>query len=379
MARKMMALLLALTLLASSAAFAAEWPQGLGPEKPYPQVAPVDLDKIMGYYVAYPGEKVTAQKFCDRLEIYLPREDVSLGKGYLHLFASEPGRDGVEVETIDFSDTEAVKLRKLTDMELNTLQWGGGMAVTMYLKKSLEMGMQYYIMMDQGVITANGGSVINVEIDNTENEKGRKKWIPVFTGEYGVNNLRYSQTLTPAEPDPAPVQVAPEPAQAAPAAGSDAFGGADVFSGGNDLGGFGSNMGGSFADTVTVDDGMYAGVQNNGGFNDFAAQQPAAQAPVAEAPAADSASTGTVTAAPVEEGPLKLTPAVGDTIVLDIVLGGRAKKAVIYSENNSVRFLNNTVTASCTISGTVAAPDLKWSVLFLDDMGNAFDSVNIVR
>lgn len=74
------------------------------------------------------------------------------------------------------------------------------------------------------------------------------------------------------------------------------------------------------------------------------------------------------TAAPEEEGEVeyKTNPEVGDVIHFDVVLGGEAKTAVVFSENDSAFFEVLEFTENSTVTGTVTKPDLDWGVVFLD-------------
>lgn len=70
--------------------------------------------------------------------------------------------------------------------------------------------------------------------------------------------------------------------------------------------------------------------------------------------------------APVE---YKTKPEVGDTITFDVVLGGEAVAAVIFSENGSVKFDTPEYEESATAVGTVIGEDVDWGVVFLDEDG----------
>ena len=64
-----------------------------------------------------------------------------------------------------------------------------------------------------------------------------------------------------------------------------------------------------------------------------------------------------------------VTPAVGDEIRLDIVLGGEATTAVLY-QYSGADFGVTTFTQSGEAIGTVTAEDPDWGVLFFDASGN---------
>jgi len=73
--------------------------------------------------------------------------------------------------------------------------------------------------------------------------------------------------------------------------------------------------------------------------------------------------------APVEEelGEPKYNPVTGDKIHFDLVLGGDAKTAVVFSENDSVFFDKLDYTESCSVTGTATKDELDWGVVFLDE------------
>lgn len=86
-----------------------------------------------------------------------------------------------------------------------------------------------------------------------------------------------------------------------------------------------------------------------------------------EAPAEETLEEGMEEAAPVEEpGEPKYNPVTGDRIHFDLVLGGDAVTAVVFSENDSVFFDKLDFTESCTVTGTVTKDELDWGVVFLD-------------
>ena len=71
----------------------------------------------------------------------------------------------------------------------------------------------------------------------------------------------------------------------------------------------------------------------------------------------------------------KLTPAVGDVITFDLVMGGDAKFAVIYTENDSVMFDEIEYTESGTVVGTVTKDELNWGIVFLTEQGEVVYSL----
>ena len=60
-----------------------------------------------------------------------------------------------------------------------------------------------------------------------------------------------------------------------------------------------------------------------------------------------------------------------------MVLGGEAKVAVIYSENDSVLFDVPEFSASGRAAGTVASDDVRWGVVFLDASGEVLDMIEL--
>lgn len=83
------------------------------------------------------------------------------------------------------------------------------------------------------------------------------------------------------------------------------------------------------------------------------------------------------TAAPEEEGTVepKNKPEVGDIIHFDLVMGGDAKTAVVFSENDSVYFEQLEFTESGPVTGTITKDELDWGVVFLDESGNAIQVI----
>ena len=148
--KKLVAILLA-CMLCLAAAHAAEWADGLSPAKPHPLKDEVNLDETMGYIMLFPNAKLPVERFCDVLEIYLPREDLERGEGSLKL-CDESG----ELLSISFADEARVELRPLEDAELPRY-WGGGTCVEVHLPVSLRFDAKYYVLMDEGCFTASEG------------------------------------------------------------------------------------------------------------------------------------------------------------------------------------------------------------------------------
>ena len=192
--KRMMALVLValMMMMGLNTCFAAEWPEGRSAAQPYSNVREVDLTQTMGYIIPFPRSKLPVNKFCDVLEIYLPREDLETGTGKAHLYEYIDGR-GQEIDTIDFADENAVKIRRLSESEMTTMLWGSGMCVEMYLKKSLQFGHSYYVLMDEGCFAAANGTVKSPAISNPE------AWTPLLEGDYGIGNLCYIDAVLPVE------------------------------------------------------------------------------------------------------------------------------------------------------------------------------------
>jgi len=81
--------------------------------------------------------------------------------------------------------------------------------------------------------------------------------------------------------------------------------------------------------------------------------------------------------APVEEelGEPKYNPVTGDKIHFDLVLGGDAKTAVIFSENDSVLVKQQDYTESSPVTLTVTKDELDWGVVFLNDKDEVIQAI----
>lgn len=175
--KRIIALALALLLLAGTAA--AEWPEGMSPAKPYEGVPEVDLQEQMGYMMFYPRDGISAGSSCQRLYIYLPREDVKAGDGTLYLFTEK----GDEVWSTAMNDTEAITVRSINDAELTGLLWGGGTCFEVLLPRTLELGKTYYVNLTRGCIVAENG------VENPQ--LGGKDWAVKMDNDYGVSGMQY--------------------------------------------------------------------------------------------------------------------------------------------------------------------------------------------
>lgn len=279
--KKLVALILVCLLCMATTAFAAEWAEGLSPAKPSNLKPAVDLNTTVGYWLPFPRSGLPAERYCDVLELYMPNPDVALGEGTATLWNA----DG-EVAKVDFADPDQVEMRDLEEEELEIMHWGSGVCIEMHLPVSLAFGETYYVTMDEGTITSNGGKTKSMQIPYTDQLPLEEQyWTPSVTGDFGVGGLYYS--AAPAEPTDEEEEAA-EPAEEAPA-------------------------------------------------------EP------------------------------KLKPAKGDVVNFDVVLGGDAKTAIMYSENNSVYFETLEYTENSHVTGTITEDDVRWGVVFVDEAGQPVD------
>ncbi|MBQ6373910.1 MAG: hypothetical protein IJJ45_05405 [Clostridia bacterium] len=329
--KKLIALVLVCLLLCGSA-LAAEWPAGRSAAQPYSGKAPVDLEKTMGYIMLYPHEKtrthMPAEGFCDRVSVYLPREDVELGTGFVRLMEIDPNargkQKGVEVCSVDIGDGVNGRIRPMTEAELELFMWGGGVVVETRLPKSLEFGdHSYYITMDEGCFTAANGKVKNLPITKPD------AWVPMVEGDYGVSGLYYTEA--PAD-EPTPE---PEPTEAPEGEAEEE----------NDFGGsFEVNADGTVKESES-------------------------------APAAPAKATGK--AAGGKEVYLA-APKAGDRVVFDLVMGGEASYAVVFSDNGSVEFDTLEFTGNARVTGKVIRDDINWGIAFLREDSTVLERMDFV-
>ena len=80
-----------------------------------------------------------------------------------------------------------------------------------------------------------------------------------------------------------------------------------------------------------------------------------------------------------EEAPPKAAPEEGDIVTFELLLGGGATTAVVYSPNESVQTEAAEYTESGVCTGRVLSADVNWGVLFLNENGEVLDSVAITR
>jgi hypothetical protein len=277
-------------LLCATSAFAAEWPEGLGPDQPLPGVRKLDLTKEMGYCYTFPKPGLEVSHFCNVLEIYLPREDIELGQGHAHLYDSTD----TEIADIDFANPEQVLLRTQEEAELAAKKWGGGVCIEMNLPVSLKFDESYYVLMDLNCFTACDGKISNYDLAKPD------QWTPILQGDFGIGGLFYC-----APPEPQEAEEGAEEATEATEAPEDQ--------------------------------------------NPEDAAEPM--------------------------GEPKYNPVVGDMIHFDLLLGGDAKTAVVFSENDSVFFEKIDYTESGHVTGTVTKDALDWGVVFLDENDEALQVI----
>ena len=245
--------------LCLSTALAAEWPEGLGPGKPYSAVKEVNPEEELGYMMFYPSQDDPAAKLCRTLFIYLPREDVAPGDGTLQLCTRKDGA----VLSIPMRDEALVLKRPLTETELTALRWGGGTCFEIQLPTSLQFGKDYYVKLAEGCIVTQGG------LQSPAISK-KNAWSFMLSGDYGIGGLAY--------------------------------------------------------------------------------RRPQVSEPV-------------------------VTPQAGDEISFELLLGGNAASAALYSRDASVDFPVTSYQASGHVTGTVIGDSPTWGVLFFDEAGNPLDQL----
>ena len=180
MMKKIAVLVLAMLLLCAATAQAAQWREGLSPSQPYAGVPAVDLSEQMGYMMFYPNAMVSAEHGCQKLFIYLPREDVKAGDGTFYLYTEK----GAEVFSTSMSDTAFVTQRAATEEELDGMLWGSGTCFEIVLPQSLDLGSSYFVNVERGGILTKDG------IDSPE-VGARDAWAFSVVGDYGVSAMAY--------------------------------------------------------------------------------------------------------------------------------------------------------------------------------------------
>lgn len=178
--KKIAVLVLAMLLLSTGMAESIEWREGLSPSKPYDGVAEIDLSKQMGYMMFYPSADMKIENACQRLYIYLPREDVEIGEGTFYLCTES---DGVVFKT-EMGNADAVSQRAIDENELVGLLWATGTCFEIQLPKTLELGKTYFVNMTRGCILTENG-IESPEIGGTDT------WAFTVEGDFGVSSMQY--------------------------------------------------------------------------------------------------------------------------------------------------------------------------------------------
>ena len=208
--KRLVALIL-VCIICMTTAYAAEWAEGLSPAKPSNLKPEVDLTQTVGYWLMYPRAGLTADRFCDVLEIYMPNPDIQLGEGTATLWNA----DG-KVAVLDFTDPVQVELRDMAEIELERMHWGCGICVEMHLPVSLKFGEQYYVTMDEGALVTNGGKVKSFAIPYSDKVPLEEQyWTPIVSGDYGISGLCYS--VAPEQPEAAETEEGAEEGAEQPA------------------------------------------------------------------------------------------------------------------------------------------------------------------
>ena len=326
--KRLIALILAGLMALGGVSLAASWPEGRSAAQPYSRLPEVNLSETMGYIMLFPCAKLPVSRFCDILAVYLPREDIALGEGTARLYEKVEGEDKpVEVCSVDFTNTDSVVVRPMEEGELQDLMWGGGTCVEMFLPKSLELGEKahdYFVLMDDGCFTANDGKLKSLQITSEE------AWIPVIHGDYGVSGLYYIDAPLPTDGDEEEEDEIPE-----------------------DIG-------------IVDVDAKDAKAKKDEKAEEEASKQDAAEAEEGAQEAVDPSQ-------------YVIHPDPGDRVHFDLLLGGDAKLAVLYSDNGSVEFDEIEHTESGHVEGTVVGDDVQWGIAFYDANDYIFDTINIGR
>ena len=187
--KRILVLVLVALMVCAGMAQAAEWTDGRSPSQPYLGQPAVDLDKEFGYLMFYPNKGMAAQNSCQKLFIYLPRDDVKVGTATFYLVSLD---DNKEIWRTAMNNADAVTMRPITEPELNGLLWGSGMCFEILLPKTLELGKTYFVNMERGCIVTNSG------IDSPE-VGGTSAWSFKVEGNWGVNNMEYIRPIERSE------------------------------------------------------------------------------------------------------------------------------------------------------------------------------------
>ena len=173
--KKVISLLLALSMLCVGSALAAEWQPG----KPNEGVPEVDLTQKLGYMMFSPNSVLTVDTACQRLYVYLPRTDVEAGEGSLHVYGSAG-----EIWSTPMA-SEAVTLRPMSADEMALFHWQDGVCFEIRLAISLPLNEGCHVTLDENCIVTSEGGIGNPAIT------GAQEWPVQVTGDYGVGGLQY--------------------------------------------------------------------------------------------------------------------------------------------------------------------------------------------
>lgn len=156
------------------------WSNGLSAAQPYKELPEVDLTQKLGYMMFHPANGGTADVGQRTLEIFLPRTDLSLGSGMIHLIDKA---DGSTVAEYSVTDGEYVKLISTIETDLEWLQWETGMTLVVMMDHSLPIDHEYYVTLDEGIIQAEAYGISNPEMVT---ERG---WSFSTASDYGVEQV----------------------------------------------------------------------------------------------------------------------------------------------------------------------------------------------
>lgn len=184
MMKKILAIILTLVICAGMSAMAAEWGEGLGPQKPYSGSPEVDFAETIGYMMFLPINKANIAPGANTLSIFLPREDVETASGTLKLFSKESKL----VEEIAITP-ETMVARPMLDVELNAMMWGCGTAFEVKLAKPLERNNHYYVQMTEGCIKDINSDVVSPAIT------GKKSWVFDTEMDSYVDSITFYRTV----------------------------------------------------------------------------------------------------------------------------------------------------------------------------------------
>ena len=173
--KKAISLLLALLILCTGTALATEWQPG----RPYEGVPEIDLTQSLGYIIFYPNDTLNVEHACQYLYVYLPRTDVEVGSGSLHV----QGASG-ELLTIPMV-SDAVTLRPMLDEEMAMFMWQDGVCFEVRLSRTLPLNESCHVELDANCIAVTDSELSNEEI------VGPNEW-PIFVaGDFGVGSMEY--------------------------------------------------------------------------------------------------------------------------------------------------------------------------------------------